>query len=507
MLVFSTGGFFPAIAHAQYSGDGGCCGNFYDVSVPDGNFYDTSVPTGNYYDVSVPTGSATGNYYDVSVPTGNYYDVSVPTGAYYDVSVPTGAYYDVSVPAGMYNYGGYPSYGSTGYGSASLGIGLGFGSSYYPTSVFYPTTSFYPTSIPISAGSTYSPTTISNPTNTYAPTSVYSPTSTYAPTSVYSPTSTYAPTTVSTYAPTNTSTYAPTSYASSVYSPSSVYAPSDSHNVVGPTTISTDSHNNTTISVVSNTAQAAPQYPVQYIYGGGSYFGGGSYYNTPTYFPSYIQAPTCTITASASGYNYNYNNRAVVLSWTSTNANSGYITPLVGTVAPAGSTTVYPNQNTLYTLTVSGNGGTSSCQTYAGASNVVAAAVAPYVALTQIPYTGFDFGTFGNAIYWTLLVGFAVAVSYLALYFRGGAFAVVKSMVRSTNSREDTLKSKGGTLAKILEETPSKSEGVTSETKSHSGTAFRGPSTGAATTGGTKDSMLSIGSSEGIGPRIIVLRA
>ena len=58
---------------------------------------------------------------------------------------------------------------------------------------------------------------------------------------------------------------------------------------------------------------------------------------------------------------------------------------------------------------------------------------APYVALTQIPYTGFDFGTFGNAIYWATLVGIALGGAYLALYFvpryimNGSAFALMGS--------------------------------------------------------------------------------
>ena len=431
---------------------------------------------------------------------------SVPVYTNYDVYAQTPYY--ASTP--YYDYGGYPYYGSTGYGYASLGIG--FGTSFFPTSTFFPTTtfvptpvtSFVPTSIPSAPSNTYAPTTVNAPTTTYAPTSVYSPTSTYAPTN----TSTYAPTNVSTYAPTNTSTYAPTTYTSSVYSPTSnptsVYAPSDSHNVVGPTTVTTDSHNNTTVSVVSNTSQAAPQYPVQYVYtggysGGGSYLNTPTYYNTPTYFP-YVQAPSCVLTASNSGYNFNYGAGATVLTWSSTNANSGYITPLVGTVAPSGSTAVYPRGNTLYTLTVSGNGGTSSCQTYTSGSYVApiaavysapavaAAAAAPYVALTQIPYTGFDFGTFGNAMYWALLALFAVAISYLVLYFRGGAFALVSGLVRGTAKASVPAQRETTVSAPAVQESK--------------------PVSVAGNFGGTKDSMLSVGETEGgIGPRIVVLRS
>jgi hypothetical protein len=54
---------------------------------------------------------------------------------------------------------------------------------------------------------------------------------------------------------------------------------------------------------------------------------------------------------------------------------------------------------------------------------------APAVALTQIPYTGFDFGPIGDTMYWLGLLGFASALSYLALYYRQGAVAFALSFV------------------------------------------------------------------------------
>lgn len=42
---------------------------------------------------------------------------------------------------------------------------------------------------------------------------------------------------------------------------------------------------------------------------------------------------------------------------------------------------------------------------------------APYVSLSQIPYTGFDFGTVGNAMYWVGLAIFALGAGYLAVYY------------------------------------------------------------------------------------------
>jgi len=173
--------------------------------------------------------------------------------------------------------------------------------------------------------------------------------------------STYSPTNTSTYAPTNTSTYAPTyaptSYTSSVYSPTSntssnysptsVYAPQDSHNYVGGTTVS--SYTGPVTVTVSNVEQATPQNTVQYVSPPAPYYPPVQppyYPPAPPYYPPYTQQPSCTITAN-SGYNFNYGNSATVLSWTSSNANSGYISPLVGTVAPSGSTTVYPNGSTV----------------------------------------------------------------------------------------------------------------------------------------------------------------
>ena len=51
------------------------------------------------------------------------------------------------------------------------------------------------------------------------------------------------------------------------------------------------------------------------------------------------------------------------------------------------------------------------------------------LALTQIPYTGFDFGVAGNALYWMGLLAFAVAASYLVLYYKGGAVAFLGSIL------------------------------------------------------------------------------
>ena len=43
-----------------------------------------------------------------------------------------------------------------------------------------------------------------------------------------------------------------------------------------------------------------------------------------------------------------------------------------------------------------------------------------YVQLTQIPYTGVDFGAFGDSAYWLGFTLFALAGAYLILYYKGG---------------------------------------------------------------------------------------
>lgn len=137
-------------------------------------------------------------------------------------------------------------------------------------------------------------------------------------------------------------------------------------------------------------------------------------------------APYCTIThAQYGGYG-----SGAYLSWTSTNASSAYLSN-VGSVAVSGSQTVYAHGSQTYTLTVYGyNGQTATCATSVyGQVYVPPTYNPPYVSLTQIPYTGFDFGPIGNAMYWVSLLGFAAAGAYLMIYYRGGALAFATAMV------------------------------------------------------------------------------
>lgn len=140
--------------------------------------------------------------------------------------------------------------------------------------------------------------------------------------------------------------------------------------------------------------------------------------------PVYTQpAPYCTIThAQYGGYG-----SGAYLSWTATNASSAYISQ-IGNVSVSGSQTVYGSGT--YTMTVYGsNGQQATCATTIQNTYNPPVYQQPYVSLTQIPYTGFDLGPVGNAMYWASLISFAIAGAYLMVYYRGGALAFATAMV------------------------------------------------------------------------------
>ena len=95
----------------------------------------------------------------------------------------------------------------------------------------------------------------------------------------------------------------------------------------------------------------------------------------------------------------------------------------MGTVNVSGSRMVNPVSSRTYTLTISGMGGTRTCSTY-----VTVGSAAPYVSLSQIPYTGFDGGPLQSALYFGGLLAFALSAAYLVLYFKGGAGSMLGSL-------------------------------------------------------------------------------
>ena len=108
-----------------------------------------------------------------------------------------------------------------------------------------------------------------------------------------------------------------------------------------------------------------------------------------------------------------------------------------------------------------------------------------YVALSQIPYTGFDGGAIGNTLYWIGLAGFALALSYLAVYYTPALFRV-KQMV-PTHVMEAPMQ-----FARSVASSPMVSKPVR-ELRTKTGTML-------------KDSMTFAGSLNGEAPRIVVTR-
>jgi hypothetical protein len=124
------------------------------------------------------------------------------------------------------------------------------------------------------------------------------------------------------------------------------------------------------------------------------------------------------------------------LAWSSSyNVTSATLSEF-GSVAPSGTRAVYPSSTRTYVLTVYGSGtgygygsNSATCSVTVNVNNP-----APYVSLSQIPYTGLDLGLFGSALYWMSLLSFAVAGGYLMVYYRGGALSVAMETVRAFRS-------------------------------------------------------------------------
>lgn len=171
------------------------------------------------------------------------------------------------------------------------------------------------------------------------------------------------------------------------------------------------------------------------------------------YYGSYgdVNEPTCSMTltyedSNATRYHSSYNDMPATLRWTSSYADSGFITPDVGSVGRSGSKTVYPRGKQTYTMTVSGRWGSSTCQVtavhpyahmdwYKPVSYFTPTYVSPtytyptsvnYVALNQMPYTGIgDMTT--TALAWLSIV--------LAGAFAAGFLAIRNPVLRSVITR------------------------------------------------------------------------
>ncbi|MDB5264465.1 MAG: hypothetical protein JWN64_36 [Parcubacteria group bacterium] len=155
------------------------------------------------------------------------------------------------------------------------------------------------------------------------------------------------------------------------------------------------------------------------------------------------QGPACVqLTASATKINKGDN---VILSWVTSNAGSISIDQGVGSVTPvpSGSVTVNPTEDTTYTATVPGAAFNQACQVkvvidtdttctsncggggggghrHGGSPKpkVTLSTEQPlgFVYLSQVPYTGFDLGPWGTAVYWIVLILWSAALAYLVLF-------------------------------------------------------------------------------------------
>jgi hypothetical protein len=225
--------------------------------------------------------------------------------------------------------------------------------------------------------------------------------------------------------------------------------PSNTNNV---DVTNTNTNNNTNINNINVSATAiaiAPSAPYAYAPVSG--------YQPTHYQPAYHPAPFCTISVSN-----NYGAQQT-LTWNAVNATSASITPHIGSVPVSGSRVVSSLYGQAYTMTVYGPGGSATCNAQTFTSPILSQAnyIAPIftgatyapstytptyipttgssaqVALTQIPYTGFDYGPVGNAMYWMSLVLIAVAGAYFLTYHRGGIFALLSGILRRNEDRSE----------------------------------------------------------------------
>jgi len=219
-------------------------------------------------------------------------------------------------------------------------------------------------------------------------------------------------------------------------------------------------------------------YPYNYNHGSHPYYGNyyGSYSYPTNYYPYgshyshqvYNNPPSCSITITpATNYSHNTHRWGypMQLSWSSSNATSASISPDVGSVSSTGSRVVYA-KGQIYSMSVYGPGGTATCQTggysvpfyhhdynynysypqqyytypstyytptntlpityTSGAANVVnnyvvGSSSKASVSLKQIPYTGLDYGLWGNALAYLAIV---LAASYAAWILARNRFRV-----------------------------------------------------------------------------------
>ncbi len=107
---------------------------------------------------------------------------------------------------------------------------------------------------------------------------------------------------------------------------------------------------------------------------------------------------------------------SVKISWESEGADRGRISPTIGDVDEEGSETVRPRSDTTYKGTFYNDDGdkvTCSVEVEVEDYPVYIPPQTPYVTLSAVPYTGFELGPVGTAVYWSLLVLWCLIAAYL----------------------------------------------------------------------------------------------
>ncbi len=160
-----------------------------------------------------------------------------------------------------------------------------------------------------------------------------------------------------------------------------------------------------------------------------------------------VRIPSCELSISPNTVRYG---GEVTLSWESSDAQWAQISD-IGAVNPNGSLRIRVVESKTYHMTVYNDDRSAECDafvnipgdhysggyphyTYPNYPQYIYPASYPtytysvptYVSLTQIPYTGFDFGPVGNAIYWATLIVLAVGAAYILVYQQG--FRALASM-------------------------------------------------------------------------------
>ena len=473
-------GAFAGTAHAQYEDYSGDNFGYLGGSSVDTGWYDTGssyTPDTGWYDTGSSYTPDTG-WYDTGssyTPDTGWYDTGssyTPDTGWYDTG---SSYTPNSTNDTVDTVDTYDTYSTSPSYSASQPY-YSSGCNCYSSSPNYSTGSSYASVLPTAARQaiySYVPAAAQQ----YIPSYVYQPSQPQQP---------KQPTYTTTAAPannTNTNTNVPTNTSTNTNTP---IATASNAPITNTNTAATGAITNTFAPVINVGSSGSTQHPVDYQ------------------FPR----PVCTIYSNNNG-SYNYNN-STSLTWTSQNATTAYISPNVGNVNVNGSTNVYTNGYTTYTLTVTGPGGSATCQTAASYApsyiaptytNYPTTSPAPYVSLSQIPYTGFDYGPIGNALYWTAILSFAVAAGYLLVYgmpkMALAGFAARKNQnTFASNDVAEVFKSNLVTSTDVAIETPEVEESIN---------AFALPVATNSQAGVTSDAMI-IDRSNGT-PRIVIARA